>query len=154
MASGARRDEHRELSGACNRTKCKAFSDAYTAFNESWISANEAKVRKVPEVPQVPVNRRGELSAALVLVAIALLLIVSVVVWTLMNRKKAPARGWAELCLCTAESDPAAVRRPYGRIIGRWVRGKTRAGVSQDIDKPQILIGAVDATGRHASAIG
>jgi len=86
LACGARRDEHRELSGACKRTKCKAFSDAHTAFNESWVPTNETKVRKVPEVRQVQVNRRRELSAALVLVVIAVLLIVSAVVWALMNR--------------------------------------------------------------------
>ena len=79
LACGARRDEHEKLSGACSRTNCKAFSDAYYAFNENW-----GRDLKTPKVPMTPARNSKAVFAAYAL--LALLVIVGIIVWVVMNR--------------------------------------------------------------------
>ena len=80
LACGARRDEHEKLSGACSRTNCKAFSDAYYAFKENWGS----DLKTTPKVPMTPARNSKTVFAAYAL--LALLVIVGVIVWLVMNR--------------------------------------------------------------------
>jgi hypothetical protein len=53
LACGAPQDEHDGPSGPCQKTKCKAFSDSYTAFNENWQPELQKKTPE-PDIPVVP----------------------------------------------------------------------------------------------------
>jgi hypothetical protein len=79
LACGARRDEHEKLSGACSRTNCKAFSDAYYTFNENWGGD-----LKTPKVQTKPTRKSKTVFAAYALLAI--LVIIGIIVWVVMNR--------------------------------------------------------------------